>query len=95
MRMVPILRSLIEESGNPPVIILQGDHGFRGENRVTILNAYYLPQGAGELYPAISPVNSFRVVLNEYFGGSYEMLPDRTITGDGTLAQETYPGCMP
>ena len=45
-----------------------------------ILNAYYLP-GAGPrvLYPRISPVNSFRVVFNTYFGASLPLLPDRTL----------------
>ena len=45
-----------------------------------ILNAYYLP-GADTrvLYPSISPVNSFRVVFNTYFGANLPLLPDRTI----------------
>ena len=45
-----------------------------------ILNAYYLP-GADTrvLYPAISPVNSFRVVFNAYFGTNLPLLPDRTM----------------
>ena len=45
-----------------------------------ILNAYYLP-GADTtmLYPTISPVNSFRVVFNTYFGTNLPLLPDRTI----------------
>ncbi len=45
-----------------------------------ILNAYYLP-GAdrGALYPTISPVNSFRVVFNAYFGANLPLLPDRTM----------------
>ena len=42
-----------------------------------ILNAYYLPGiGQGDLYPTISPVNSFRVVFNQYFGGKFPLLPD-------------------
>lgn len=41
-----------------------------------ILNAYYLPRGARALYPAISPVNTFRVVLNESFGAELPLLED-------------------
>jgi hypothetical protein len=42
------------------------------------LNAYYFPdQDYSQLYPSISPINSFRVVLDKYFGGNYELLPDR------------------
>jgi hypothetical protein len=43
---------------------------------VKILNAYYLPQGADQLYPSISPVNSFRLVFNSYFGTNFPLLED-------------------
>jgi hypothetical protein len=47
--------------------------------RTSILNAYYLPgDGKNKLYPSISPVNSFRIVLNTYFGAELPLLPDRT-----------------
>jgi hypothetical protein len=47
--------------------------------RTPILNAYYLPGGEDRwLYPSISPVNSFRVVLNAYFGADLPFLPDAT-----------------
>jgi hypothetical protein len=44
-----------------------------------LLNAYHLPGVEAEvLSPTISPVNSFRVVLDEYFGQDLPLLPDRT-----------------
>jgi sulfatase-like protein len=44
-----------------------------------ILNAYFLPGGRGRsLHASITPVNSFRVILNEYFGTTLPLLPDRT-----------------
>jgi hypothetical protein len=44
-----------------------------------LLNAYHLPGVEAEaLSPTISPVNSFRVVLNEYFGQEMELVPDRS-----------------
>jgi hypothetical protein len=47
--------------------------------RSGILNAYYLPGvDSRVLYPTISPVNSFRVVFNTYFGTNLPLLPDRT-----------------
>jgi len=75
-----IVRDLITYSDRPPVIILQGDHGavqVNGEAHLAILNAYYLP-GAdpASLYASISPVNTFRVVFNQYFGGHYPRLED-------------------
>ncbi len=45
-----------------------------------ILNAYYFPdRDYRSLYPDISPVNSYRVVFNKYFGSEYPLLPDRVI----------------
>ncbi len=75
-RIAQILRQILDRSSTPPVIILQGDHG---PSKLPILNAYYFP-GAGRqapLYPAISPVNSFRLMFNTYFGTNFSMLEDR------------------
>jgi hypothetical protein len=48
--------------------------------RSGILNAYHVPAAKpGLLYPTISPVNSFRVVFNTYFGTNLPLLADRTI----------------
>ena len=56
--------------------------------RASILNAYYLPNGdyAG-FNPLISPVNSFRLILNRIFGTDYEILSDRSyiFQEDGNL----------
>jgi hypothetical protein len=76
-----ILNKIISQSEIEPIIIVQGDHGFWGDayKRLPILNAYYLPGKAAEqlLYPTITPVNSFRVVLNAFFNGQFELLPDK------------------
>jgi hypothetical protein len=44
-----------------------------------IFNSYYLP-GLEEtgLYENISPVNSFRLIFNRYFGADYPLLADRS-----------------
>lgn len=75
-----------------PLIILQGDHGPLDHeegtrrtllrNRTRILNAYLLPGGAGGLYDSITPVNTFRVILNRFFGTAYPLLEDRTYYSD-------------
>jgi hypothetical protein len=81
-RMLAIVKDLIKNAPRPSIIILQGDHGFQHDppnGRVAILNAYYFPEGGKQaLYPTISPVNSFRVIFNQYFQGEYELLEDRT-----------------
>jgi hypothetical protein len=70
---------ILEESTTPPIIIIQGDHGAwmqPKDRRMWILNAYHLPGHTDKLYPTISPVNTFRLVFNSYFGGRYERLED-------------------
>jgi hypothetical protein len=70
---------LLTKSEQPPIIVLQGDHGpwlQPRDKRMWILNAYYLPGHETSLYPTISPVNTFRVVLNAYFGANYVILED-------------------
>lgn len=43
-----------------------------------ILNAYYLPGFDGsKLYQSITPVNSFRLIFNHYFGQNLAPLPDK------------------
>lgn len=54
------------------------------ELKFGILNAYRLPGQQDDLYSDITPVNSFRIVLNRYFGTDLKMLDDRMIVyGDG------------
>ncbi len=76
-----IVQTIIEQSDMPPVIVIQGDHGpwiQTKERRLTILNAYYLPGHAEEIYETITPVNTFRVILNAYFGEEFELLEDHS-----------------
>ena len=51
--------------------------------------------GSAKLYPAISPVNSFRLIFNEYFGANYPLLPDQTYISDTTTVPDAYPNCAP
>lgn len=47
--------------------------------RTGILNSYYLPQkNQTILHKEISPVNTFRIIFNLYFGTSFEILEDKT-----------------
>lgn len=81
-----LVNTLIEESEEPPVIVIQADHGPGFPNRMTfgIFSAYYLPgRSHSALYPSITPVNSFRTVFNTYFDTEYELLPDRAYKVEG------------
>jgi hypothetical protein len=88
-RMREMVDRILSNSPTPPVIIIQGDHGPGGRThwndprnsdlreRLSILNAYYLPGGAEKLLgEETSPVNSFRIVFDYYFGAKLDILPD-------------------
>jgi hypothetical protein len=82
--LIPVLDEIIRKSSIPPVIIIMGDHGPAGvpvtpQMRMSILNAYYVNDEAKQdLYETITPVNSFRVVFNNYFGTNYPLLDDKS-----------------
>jgi hypothetical protein len=82
--------AILKNSSEPPIIILQADHGPGAyldltsseascfQERTSILNAIYLPDGKNDiLYKTISPVNTFRYIFNNYFGTDLIYLPDR------------------
>jgi len=101
-RILQIVDAILAESDAPPIIVIQGDTGARAagdsSGRYSILNAYYLPGGGGAaIYPRITPVNTFRVIFDFYFGTSYGLLPDQSYGGDGQdiPVPETYGACLP
>lgn len=82
------ITTILDGSDTRPVIIIQADHGpwfnfpdktkYYNE-RMRILNAYYLPGTNNRgLYDSITPVNSFRLVFNNYFNAKIPLLPDRS-----------------
>lgn len=90
-RVRQLVQQILAQARRPTIIVIQADHGpgsrldwansantdFR--ERFSILNAYYFPdQAYGELYPEISPVNTFRVILKNYFGIALPVLEDRS-----------------
>jgi hypothetical protein len=75
------ISTLISKSTRPLVIVLQTDTGpwfTSGPDQFTILNAYYMPGHTAQLYPGISPVNTFRVILNAYFNANMPLLNDQS-----------------
>src|SRR5271157_4289288 len=90
-RIEEVIDQILARSKVPRILILQADHGSglrlnmqskeRTDlrERMGILNAYYFPnRDYRGLYQDITPVNSFRVVLNTLFGARFEILPDRS-----------------
>jgi hypothetical protein len=79
-RLLTIIDHIIQTSKTPPIIIIQADHGQPGSDefdRYKILNAYYLPNvDPNQIDPMITPVNTFRLVFNKYFGKNIPYLPN-------------------
>jgi hypothetical protein len=79
-RLEALIEQILARPAPQPVIIIQADHGFGDSGAgVQILNAYYLPDGGAQrLYPSITPVNTFRVVFDQYFGANLGLLQDQS-----------------
>ena len=90
-RVEGVINKILKNSKTPPIIILQSDHGPSSitgwddpsrellNERMNILNAYYLPgDGKKVLYPSITPVNSFRLIFNQYFGAKFQRHEDKS-----------------
>ena len=91
-RIMDTVDAILANSKTPPIIILMSDHGpgsmFRWDinspgclwERTSNLYAVLLPghQNDGMMYSSMTPVNSFRVIFNTYFGTELPLLEDRT-----------------
>lgn len=85
------VRKILSSAQRPTIIIIQGDHGPGSmldwdsvdvsniPERMSILNAYYFfDQNYAALYPEITPVNTFRAILDQYFGTHLGLAEDRS-----------------
>lgn len=79
-RMMEIVPKIISNSTMPPIIVIQGDHGptvpSSPQARMRIFNVYYLPDVNVPIHSTITPVNTFRIVFNAYFGQNLQLLED-------------------
>jgi len=89
-RLIKLINHILSRKDNLSIIVLQGDHGPKSKTDksnpdktylkecYSILNAYYLPSNGNKvLYESITPVNTFRLLFNLYFGENYDLLEDR------------------
>lgn len=82
-RIEAIIDLILQTSPNPPIIVIQGDHGPAPfdviERRMKIFNVYYFPDNSEGLYPTITPVNTFRMIFDKYFLQDYPLLEDKAL----------------
>ena len=94
-----MIDTVLRKASRPVIIVLQSDHGdeffldyekpdeLGVHVRSAILNTIYFSDGEyNQLYPTLTPVNTFRVVINHWFGTNYPDLPDRVFFHEHPLS---------
>jgi Sulfatase len=84
---IQYLLTALRQDTHRKIIIVQGDHGYRSFNEQSPkrwvfnnLSAIYFPgSNYGRLYDSMSNVNTFRIVLNEYFHQELPLLKDSSV----------------
>jgi hypothetical protein len=98
-----MIDSVLSDSSRPVVIVLQSDHGdeifldydqpneIGAHVRSAILNAiYFSDQTYDRLYPNLTPVNTFRLIFNHWFGTDFSRLADKVYFHEHPLSTPRY-----
>lgn len=109
-RVLAAVDAILESSTTPPIIILQADHGSKvysvSDPPLDIKMRLFLPMlnairaDGVQFYPGMTPVNTFRMILDARFGGQLSLMPDRSyflqaVDGQWAFvdACQLYPAC--
>jgi len=89
-KITQIVEGLLTDLENPPIIIIQADHGSQFdvdqdnpsneniEQMMSNFSAYYLPGiEKNSSNGVITPVNTFRIIFNSYFDADYDLLENK------------------
>lgn len=92
LRTIDRMRSRIRR---PTIIFVHSDHGpglgvnfsnprasDLGERMSNLLAVSFPDHDYQRLYPSMTSVNVYRIILSQYFGASYDLLPDRHYFAD-------------
>ncbi|MEN8242935.1 MAG: sulfatase-like hydrolase/transferase [Chloroflexota bacterium] len=101
-----IVEEIINQSEEPPIIIIMGDHGatIKGnpiDKRVSILFSVYLQGEEAEgFYDEISLVNVFRLIFNDLFDADLDLIEDQSYeiwnTSElGNIEEQITTSCNP
>lgn len=84
-KVVPLIEHFIQISQGKDIIIIQSDHAIadldwtRKQDAFRNYSAFYFPdKDYSMLYKGMSNINTFRVILNKYFGQQLSLLPDKS-----------------
>jgi hypothetical protein len=79
-RVLSALHEILTDSSQPPIIVVQGDHGPEegsSDDRMQILSVIYFGGRDLEVDPSkLTPVNTFRLVFSEFFGADLPPIED-------------------
>ena len=85
-QVIKVIDAIFAKSTRPFIIVLQGDHGFKYFNptkrayEFDNLNAFYFyNKDYRLLHDSLTSVNTFRVVLNTFFGTDLSLRKDTTV----------------
>lgn len=85
-QLLQIVSSILKRTNGDAIILIQSDHGLsdldvtRKNDAFRNYSAFYFPdKDYSKIYDSMSNVNTFRILLNKYFGQQFPLLKDSSV----------------